>query len=113
MGVTTLGPFDPNAPRQGARGASHSGPQTPNWSLLRGRVSQSPIDQAIRQRLVEVFFPDDAVSVDISRSSPLPFAEELRDMFSVYAEKQVSVCKSRRCKVLDASSARLLTQCSF
>ena len=44
----------------------------------------------MRQRLAEIFFPDDAVSVDISSSSPLPFADELRHMFSVYAEKQVS-----------------------
>jgi hypothetical protein len=32
--------------------------------------------------------------VDISHSSPLPFANELRSMFSVYAEKQVCVSET-------------------
>jgi hypothetical protein len=39
--------------------------------------------------LLDVFFPNDAVSIDISASSPMPFAGELREMFSVYSEKQV------------------------
>jgi hypothetical protein len=96
MGVTTLGSSDPNAPPQGAGRTARSGPEIPKWSLLRGRASRSPIDQAIRQYIGEVFFPDDAVSVDISLSSPFPFADELRNMFSVYAEKQVSVSSAGR-----------------
>jgi hypothetical protein len=95
MGVTTLGPSDLNAPRHGAGGDARS-PQIPKWSLLRGRSYQSPIDRAMRQSLLDVFFPDDAVSVDISQSSPLPFADELRDLFSVYAEKQASAGKAQR-----------------
>ncbi len=71
-------------------GAAGAGPLIPNWSLLRGRAAQSPVDDALRRHLVDIFFPHDAVSVDISPSSPLPFANELRDLFSVYAEKQVS-----------------------
>jgi hypothetical protein len=98
MVVTALGSHDAKAPRPpaltGAGGASSAGPQMPNWSLLRGRTLQSPVDDAIRRLLVDIFFPYDAVSVDISQSSPLPFADELRSMFSVYAEKQVSVCGS-------------------
>ena len=66
-----------------------AGSQIPDWSLLRGRSVQSPIDDDIRRLLLDVFFPNDAVSIDISASSPMPFAGELREMFSVYSEKQV------------------------
>jgi hypothetical protein len=93
MGVTsTLVPLDSSgtsAPVGGA--AARAGLQVPNWRLLRGRAAQSPIDDTIRRQLGDIFFPNDAVSVDISHSSPLPFANELRSMFSVYAEKQVCV----------------------
>jgi hypothetical protein len=77
----------PPTPTGGAR----AGPKLPDWSLLRGRHMQSPIDEAIRRTLNDLFFPQDAVSVDISQSSSLPFAHELRDMFSLYAEKQVAL----------------------
>jgi hypothetical protein len=43
----------------------------------------------MRRTLNDLFFPHDAVSVDISMSSSLPFADELREMFALYAEKQV------------------------
>lgn len=66
-----------------------AGSQIPDWSLLCGRSVQSPIDDDIRRLLLDVFFPNDAVSIDISASSPMPFAGELREMFSVYSEKQV------------------------
>ena len=73
----------------GQGGAVRTGLQIPDWSLLSDRSVQSPIDDDIRRLLLDVFFPNDAVSIDISASSPMPFAGELRDMFSVYSEKQV------------------------
>jgi hypothetical protein len=89
------GPPSASAPRVTGAGAVGSAastcdrPSPPNWSLLLGRRSQSPVDEAIRRQLSEIFFPNDSVSIDISSSSPLPFAAELRDMFATYAEKEV------------------------
>ena len=90
----TPGQTDPKAPRPPLAapppgGDARSGPKLPNWSLLRGRHLQSPIDEHMRRTLNDLFFPHDAVSVDISMSSSLPFADELREMFALYAEKQV------------------------
>jgi hypothetical protein len=98
MGVTsTLVPLDSNGTSTSAPAgaATRTNLQVPNWRLLRGRAAQSPIDDTIRRHICDIFFPNDAVSVDISHSSPLPFANELRSMFSVYAEKQVCVGETK------------------
>ena len=98
MGVTsTLVPLDSNGTSTSAPvgAATRTSLQVPNWRLLRGRAAQSPIDDTIRRHICDIFFPNDAAIVDISHSSPLPFANELRSMFSVYAEKQVCVGETK------------------
>jgi hypothetical protein len=107
MGVTsTLVPLDSNG-TSAPVGAARAGLQVPNWRLLRGRAAQSPIDDTIRRQLGDIFFPNDAVSVDISHSSHLPFANELRSMFSVYAEKQV--CVGETMFVISSDAVQFLT----
>ena len=54
------------------------------WDQFWSRAYASPqvIDPAIARDIKKLFFPDQAYHVDVSPSSPLPYAKELAELFS-------------------------------